>query len=68
MDADAHTLVFEANSCANGLINLLSNMADAPLERVQPFELLMLLRPISDRLEAALVRLGTTEAKVVPIR
>lgn len=55
MDSNTHALIYEAQCCTNGLINLLSNMDDAPLERVQPFELLMLLRPISDRLAQALV-------------
>lgn len=50
MAMDQHTLIFEARAYLEGLQKLFSNMQDQPVEYVQPFELVLLLQPVTDRL------------------
>jgi hypothetical protein len=54
MQQDDHQLTFEARTYADGLSNMFSNMDDAPLEGLQPFEMVLLLQPVIDRLNRVL--------------
>lgn len=54
MKKDDHALTFEARAYAQGLSNLFSNMEDAPLEYLQPFEMVLMLQPVIDRLNQVL--------------
>jgi hypothetical protein len=59
MHKQAHDLIFEASIQVDALCNLLSELPDGPLESMEPFHFIMLLRPASDRLKLALTAMSS---------
>lgn len=54
MKGNDHSDIFEARAGLEGLQAMLSNMGDQEIENLTPYQLLMLLAPITNKLNKVL--------------
>lgn len=54
MNQNEHTRLVNANNRIKGLIALLHNINDQPLQFVEPFQLAELIQPVADDLDLVL--------------